>query len=115
MRHALGEGDEVDAMESAIQFWHRSLERFAIATDMGDLKTFLEHQMRTEVNQLIAAAKLPAYVTSWKITVTSLMVALPAVDRALSRNRVLVANARTRARMAQHLERKRDIGPIARP
>jgi hypothetical protein len=38
------------------------------------------------------------------------MVALPAVDRALTRNRVMVANARTRARLAQHVERRLDIG-----
>jgi hypothetical protein len=43
------------------------------------------------------------------MTVTSLMVALPAVDRALTRNRVLVANARARARTAQHVERRLNI------
>jgi hypothetical protein len=110
LRHALGEADEVDAMEAAIQFWHASLARFADASDEAELRSFIEHRVRGEVDRLIAAVHLPAYVAAWKMTMASLMVALPAVDRALTRNRVMVANARTRARLAQHVERRLDIG-----
>lgn len=110
LRRALGEADEVDAMEAAIQFWHASLARFADDADEIELRSFVEDQVRDEVDRLIAAAPVPAYVNAWKMTVASLMVALPAADRALAKNRILVANARTRARTAQHVERRLGIG-----
>lgn len=109
MRNGLDETEEVDAMEAAIQFWHASLARFADADDDIELRSFVADQLRDEVDRLIATARPPAYVSAWKMTVTSLMVALPAVDRALTRNRVLVANARARARTAQHVERRLNI------
>lgn len=114
VHHTLEEGDEVDAMEAAIQFWHASLARFADTSHEIELRGFFEDQVRAEIERLITTGRQPAYVATWKMTVASLMVALPDLGRALARNRVLVANARARARRAEHLQRKLDIGSYPR-
>lgn len=107
--------DDADAMEAAIQFWHAALIRFAEQATSGDLRIFFDGEVKDEQGRLITALRSPAYVARWKTTVGSLMVTLPDADRALTRNRVLVANARARALTSQRIDRRRAIGlPTAR-
>ncbi|WP_093137905.1 hypothetical protein [Pseudoxanthomonas sp. GM95] len=102
--------EELSGTQAALQFWRSSLERFASEQTTLDLRSAFGDWAPVEIEHHLRSGRSPDFLDSWKRTFLALVQALPAADRAIARNRVVLAQARAEAMSGIRFERRRELG-----